>query len=312
VFCSTIIPTVGRPSLDRAVESVLRQSFDDDTFEVIVVNDSGSPLSTAPWQQDPRVRLLHTNRRERSAARNAGAAIARGRFLHFLDDDDWLLPDALRQAWRVPKTEAVGWYYGMSTLADRNGSDLIQLQHGLSGNCFVQVMAGEWIPLQSSFLRADVFFDVGGFNQTISGPEDIDLLRRIALDWELTEIRGPIACVSRGDTGSTTDYAAHPRASRQARESVLSEGRAFDRLWDSADHARWRGRITRIYLTSAAWNIQHRRMTEALDRAWLLLRALVAAGSALVHPAYWRAIVSSYSSEAHDRALQEATFSNGE
>ena len=99
MFCSTVIPTIGRSTLSRAVCSVLQQSFTADEFEVIVVNDSGSPLPDADWQHSDHVRVLHTNRRERSVARNTGAAIAEGRYLHFLDDDDWLLPGALKTFW---------------------------------------------------------------------------------------------------------------------------------------------------------------------------------------------------------------------
>jgi len=58
-------------------------AFTADDFEVIIVNDSGQPLPEADWQKSKRVRIINTNRRERSVARNAGAAIARGRYLHF-------------------------------------------------------------------------------------------------------------------------------------------------------------------------------------------------------------------------------------
>ena len=44
MFSSTVIPTVNRPTLSRAVRSVLQQNFTADDFEVIVVNDSGQPL----------------------------------------------------------------------------------------------------------------------------------------------------------------------------------------------------------------------------------------------------------------------------
>src|SRR5450631_3870231 len=94
LFCSTIIPTIGRGTLERAVASVIYQQFDQ-PFEVIVVNDSGRPLPTAPWQQAAGVQVINTQQRERSVARNVGAMFAHGRYLHFLDDDDWLLPGAL-------------------------------------------------------------------------------------------------------------------------------------------------------------------------------------------------------------------------
>ena len=101
MFCSVIIPTIGRQTVTRAIYSVLEQEFTADNFEVIVVNDSGQILPDAPWQHFEQVRLINTNRRERSVARNAGAAIAKGKYLCFLDDDDWLLPRALEQFWAL-------------------------------------------------------------------------------------------------------------------------------------------------------------------------------------------------------------------
>ncbi len=78
MFCSTIVPTIGRPSVARAVQSVLDQPLPTGDFEIIVVNDSGQPLPAGSWQASPRVRLIHTNRRCQSVASNTGAALARG------------------------------------------------------------------------------------------------------------------------------------------------------------------------------------------------------------------------------------------
>ena len=52
--CSTVIPTIGRDSLERTVRSALDQDIDD--HEVIVVNDSGHPLGPGAWTDDGRVR----------------------------------------------------------------------------------------------------------------------------------------------------------------------------------------------------------------------------------------------------------------
>src|SRR5688572_12344723 len=101
MLCSTIIPTIGRSSLQRAVESVLSQSVPGKEFEVLVINDSGSLLPEAKWQRSAMVKIINTNRRERSVARNTGAAAARGTYLHFLDDDDWLTEDAYQHLWAL-------------------------------------------------------------------------------------------------------------------------------------------------------------------------------------------------------------------
>src|SRR3990172_4102692 len=129
LFSSTIIPTVGRQSLSRAVESVLNQDLPSGDFEVIVVNDSGAPLPFAEWQRSERVQIIDTYRRERSMARNTGAAVARGRYLHFLDDDDWLAPGAFQHLWSLSQSSQAKWLYGGSQLVDRQDKPTIQLRH---------------------------------------------------------------------------------------------------------------------------------------------------------------------------------------
>lgn len=88
---SIVIPTYNRPDLlGRAIASALAQSAPP--LEVLVVDDgSDVPPEVGP---DPRVRLIRLpENRGNAAARNAGLAAARGRWIVFLDDDDVLLPD---------------------------------------------------------------------------------------------------------------------------------------------------------------------------------------------------------------------------
>lgn len=307
MFCSSIIPTVGRSSLQRAVESVLSQSLPPEEFEVIVVNDSGRPLQPAPWQQSPRVRVVTTMKRERCVARNTGAALARGDYLHFLDDDDWLAPGALAAlrdlAGRNPEA---GILYGATQLVDRQEQPVIQLFSGLVGNCSVQVMAGEWIPLQSSLIKTGTFFAAGGFNTLIPGPEDIDLLRRITLQSDVASSQVVISWVAMGQTNSTTDYVGHASKSRFGREQALNNSGTFSRLRAAAVAPQWQGRLVRIYATSAVWNAQHHKWLTALSRALAALAAIVLAGTALAKPEFWRSVRTRYDSETFRNGFEEA------
>jgi glycosyltransferase involved in cell wall biosynthesis len=306
LFSTTVIPTVGRASLADAVNSVLSQDAVPDAFEVIVVNDSGEPLPTAPWQQDERVRVMNTVRRERSVARNTGASAAKGRYLHFLDDDDWLAPAAFRYLRRLSQANRAAWLYGTTQLVDREHKPLLQLRHRMTGNCFIQVMAGEWIPLQSSLIDARAFFEAGGFNQLITGPEDIDLLRRIALRGEIAGTEHLVSYIVRGENGSTTDYGAHAERSRWARERILGLNGVLPAALDSAHTPYLRGRILRLYLTSLAWNGRRRRWTTAASRlAFSLASGAMAAGSLFTRD-YWRAVAGPYESDTWQRGIQES------
>lgn len=306
MFCSTIIPTVGRDTLARAVESVLSQNQSAAQFELIIVNDSGVSLPQADWQQSERVQIVNTHRRERSIARNTGASIARGKYLHFLDDDDWMAQDAFQHFWELSKASYAVWLYGVTQLVDRQTRPLIRLQHGLQGNCFIQVMAGEWIPLQSSLINAETFFKVGGFNPLITGPEDIDLLRRIALVGDLAETQAVVAYLSRGVLGSTTDYEKSPVASRWARENILDSPHVFQKMRTSAHNPYWKGRILRVFLTSFIWNTRRYRIFAAASRAVYGLLCVLSGGMNLLAFDYWRAVLRPYASETFELGFQNA------
>jgi glycosyltransferase involved in cell wall biosynthesis len=116
-----------------------------------VVNDSGKPLLNSEWQNAHNVTILNTNRRECSFARNSGAAIAKGNYLAFLDDDDWLLPGALHEFMELTsqKPESV-WLYGGIRIVDEMGKTLAEMNSGLHGNCFAQIMGGGWALIQAS------------------------------------------------------------------------------------------------------------------------------------------------------------------
>ncbi len=307
MFCSTIIPTIGRPSLERAVRSVLAQELPDAAFELIVVNDSGRPLPPADWQRSPQIRIIHTAGRERSVARNTGAAIARGRYLHFLDDDDWLLPGglaALQQLWQ--RAGDAAWLFGGTQLVDRQGKPLIQLHPAVAGNCFIQMMAGEWLPLQSSLIDSARFFAVGGFAPLIPGIEDVDLARRIALAGEMAGTKALVAAVGMGQENSTTNSGSARRLGQMAREEILGRPGVLARMLGSADDGYWYGRIPRAYFTSAVWNFSHRRVATAVSRLMWGMMGFLFGGKAVFSGAFWRALARPYQSRAFSQGFSEA------
>ncbi len=311
MFCSTIIPTVGREHVNRAVQSVLDQQFDPEQFEIIVVNDSGNPLPEQPWHHSPLVTIIHTQKRERCMARNSGASIAKGRYLHFLDDDDWMMPHFLTHFEKLARHSTAVWLYGATQLVDRDDQPIIQLHHGLKGNCFVQVMAGEWIPLQSSLIEAETFFKVGGFNPHIPGSEDIDLLRRVALKGELDSVDVLVSQLEMGLSGSTTDYDWSALMARWARESILNEPETFNRLQTSANASEWHGRILRLYLTSMVWNLKNRRLLTAVSRFNYASAAFFMSGKALLSSKLWQAVKSQYESPTFLKGFEAANVPVG-
>jgi glycosyltransferase involved in cell wall biosynthesis len=297
MICSTIIPTIGRDTLSRAVKSVLQQDFDADEFEVIVVNDSGQPLPHADWMDSKQVTVLHTNRLNRSVARNTGAAIARGRYLHFLDDDDWMLPDAFQHLWHQSKvTPQAGWVYGGFRLVNNEGETVKEIHPSEAGNCFVHMLASEWIPIQASWVDAGIFFTVGGFahlNSLEGGYEDIDLSRMVSRYRDFATTAKTVTVIRYGDAGSTTDYNNLLRQNRRSREKSLNMTGAFGRLKASAQtdksHASyWHGQIIYYYLVSVYWNLKQKNPMKALSRLTFAMLAFLISIPHILSLDFWR------------------------
>jgi glycosyltransferase involved in cell wall biosynthesis len=295
-FCSVIIPTIGRSTLARAVQSVFARPLESVPVEIVVVNDSGVPLEDASWIGGGRVQVLTTNRRERSVARNAGAAVSRGRYLCFLDDDDWLLPDAWTHFAALAREAAhAAWLYGGIRVIDHSSRVLGEANSGLRGNCAAQVVGGAWIPLQSSLIRADRFFEAGGFDPFICGTEDLDLCRRLALTGEFANTPAVVACLFRGPTWqSSTDYGRAARDTRRSRDGVFDQPRTLSRLIGSAneaaDSAYWFGRLSRAYSSTVRLNLENRRFLVAASRALAAGATAAAAGHRALSSRYWEGV----------------------
>ena len=91
---SVIIPIYNTSQyLEQCITSVLNQSFDD--FELICVDDCSKDNSAEIVNklkgQDARIKFLQQEHNKGvSAARNWGLDIAIGKYIVFVDSDDWL------------------------------------------------------------------------------------------------------------------------------------------------------------------------------------------------------------------------------
>jgi glycosyltransferase involved in cell wall biosynthesis len=88
---SIIVPTRDRPAqFTRCLQALSALRFPTQAYEVVVVDDgSAAPLDSIvrPFLARMQVKLVRQTPEGPAAARNRGAALARGRFLAFTDDD---------------------------------------------------------------------------------------------------------------------------------------------------------------------------------------------------------------------------------
>jgi len=103
---SVVIPVYkAEPYIRQCLDTVLNQTHQN--LEVILVDD-GSPdgcpeICDACAAADPRVRVIHKDNGGVSSARNAGLGAATGRYVGFVDSDDWVDYDFFERLHRAAK-----------------------------------------------------------------------------------------------------------------------------------------------------------------------------------------------------------------
>ena len=90
---SLIIPVYNvEKYLARCLDSVINQTFKD--LEIICINDGSEDNSLSILQEyskkDERIRIINQQNAGLSAVRNVGIDVARGKYISFIDSDDWI------------------------------------------------------------------------------------------------------------------------------------------------------------------------------------------------------------------------------
>lgn len=97
---SIIVPVYNaQKCIDRCLASIISQSYEN--WELILVDDGSKDESLAKCQayaqKDSRIRIIHTENRGVSSARNTGLDNACGEYITFVDSDDTIHPDFLSE-----------------------------------------------------------------------------------------------------------------------------------------------------------------------------------------------------------------------
>lgn len=103
VLLSIVVPVYNvEKYLHKCLDSVLRQGLKENEYEVLLINDGSKDASRniclSYTSNHPNFRLIDQDNQGVAAARNNGIEHADGKFIAFLDSDDYLLDDGLKMA----------------------------------------------------------------------------------------------------------------------------------------------------------------------------------------------------------------------
>ena len=184
VIVSIIMPCHNAAAhLPASVGSVLAQTFGD--WELIAVDD-GSSDGTLAWlqaQADKRIRPLTQPNQGVSAARNAGLAAARGRYVAFLDADDTWAAGFLEkmlvglQAHPDLALAYCGWQN--VGLPGGRGEPFVPPDYENASKAETLFAGCRW-PIHAALVKRAAILAAGGFDPALKNAEDYALWLRIA------------------------------------------------------------------------------------------------------------------------------------
>ena len=184
---SVVIPTYNRSAdLKRALLSVLNQSLGN--FEILVI-DNHSQDDTDEMIQligDSRIQLLKIHNDGIIAiSRNKGAEHAKGKYIAFLDSDDWWRPTKLFESVLHLEKGADLVYHPLFVVKSKKQTRLKKTVGKNYLNNLVYndlLLNGNLIPNSSVVVRTELFKRIGGFSEEkeMTSVEDFDCWVRLS------------------------------------------------------------------------------------------------------------------------------------
>jgi glycosyltransferase involved in cell wall biosynthesis len=180
-----IIPTYNNACfLPDAIQSVLTQTYRD--FEIIVVDD-GSTDNTLqvldPFRDS--IRYIAKSRGGPASARNTGIRASGGGLIAFLDADDlWMAEKLQLQVTCLKINPETGLVFTNRVLSNKQGlvcskgdDRILNLP---KGNLFGHLLATNLIVMSTVMVRRSCLDQIGLFDESLYGAEDINLVLRLS------------------------------------------------------------------------------------------------------------------------------------
>ncbi len=212
---SVIVRTKDRPTLlARCLASIASQQRLPDS--VIVVNDGGKAVENIIFQF-PQLHVQSLNNpqsRGRAAAANQGVYAAPSDFICFLDDDDVMLPEHLAVlSEALQNTQALVAYsgcrlvkYPQSTEGEMSGQIVGEFNEPFLRD---RLHYENYIPFINLAIKRELWFVVGGLDESFDIFEDWDVLYRLSQHSDFVHVNQITTEYSIWGTAQITQSATH-------------------------------------------------------------------------------------------------------
>lgn len=248
---SVIIPTYGgSDSLNRAIESVLSQRYEN--FNVIVVDDNNpgtiarkqTEETMTSFSEDNRVIYIkHDKNKNGAAARNTGVKSTDAKYLCLLDDDDIFLENRISH--QVDFLENHSEFAACYCWRVQNGKTICGTEEGdLSGS----LLDLSFTPTTSAIMISKkAYDDLNGFDETYCRHQDYEFLLRFFKKYKM----GAVHEVLLGFVGNEVDNQVYGRKLYELKKQFFSQFAGEIEMLDR-EHPGYKKRVYASHFAAAS------------------------------------------------------------
>lgn len=229
---SIIVPTYkGASSIGRAIDSVLSQSYTN--FELIIVDDNGKntteQLDTEKivnTKKDPRIKYIaHETNQKGSSARNTGLRKAKGEYICFLDDDDIMLPDRVKECVKSLEDNKYDGVYCRVLCCDEELTPTKIVSPSMEGNCFKEILLSDMFFGTGSnlFMTNKAVKKIGYFDERFLRHQDLEYMLRFYRSFQTINIPKILIIKSKNGINNIPAYKPFKKNEEIYKETFLAE-----------------------------------------------------------------------------------------
>ena len=165
------------------LQSVFAQTFCD--YEVIVIDNASTDNTRQllePLIQEEKLKyILHDKNYERAKSRNTGQRVARGKFVTFLDSDDFMYPDNLKDAHLFAGTHpTMKFFHNLYELVNDEREVVYKFSFNPLKDPVKQICEGNFLSCIGVFIHRDIYSTLfWDEEKSLTGSEDYEFWIRV-------------------------------------------------------------------------------------------------------------------------------------
>ncbi|MEO7801420.1 MAG: glycosyltransferase [Ginsengibacter sp.] len=205
---SVIIPTYNyRRFLLKAIDSVMQQTYP--RIEIIVIDDGSTDGTMDVIPSHPSIKYFYQENKGLSAARNAGLNHSQGRYLVFLDADDWLEKDGLLLNYQLIKLHPdVAFVSGNYNFLRANTGKLQKITTDVNADHYKHFLQRNYVGMHAAVMFQRWALQLYKYDESLRACEDYDLYLRIARRYPVMHHQQCIATYYFHEEGVSHNYDA--------------------------------------------------------------------------------------------------------